>query len=71
MKKTLTVTQAAAILGVTVRTMQRWEQKGRLIPIGRTKTNRRVYSLEQLRAWQGLPQDYDDLAARERGEIVC
>lgn len=52
--KTLTATQAALLLGVTVKTLQRWEREGRLIPISRTKTNRRVYTEAQLRAFQGL-----------------
>jgi len=52
--KTLTATQAALLLGVTVKTLQRWEREGRLIPISRTKTNRRVYTEAQLRDFQGL-----------------
>ena len=39
------------MLGVTVKTMQRWDREGSLSPIGRTPTNRRMYSSEQI---QGL-----------------
>ncbi|MGD0887140.1 MAG: MerR family DNA-binding transcriptional regulator [Thermodesulfovibrionales bacterium] len=46
MEYTLTSRQAADRLGVTVKTMQRWEREGRLIPVGRTQTNRRVYTIE-------------------------
>ena len=54
MKDTLTVTAAAKRLGVTVKCMQRWEREGRLIPAGRTATNRRVYTVEQIAKHQGL-----------------
>jgi len=37
-----------------VKTLQRWEREGRLVPVARTQTNRRVYSLEQLRTFQGI-----------------
>lgn len=48
------VTAAAKRLGVTVKCMQRWEREGRLIPAGRTATNRRVYTVEQIAKHQGL-----------------
>ena len=54
MEDTLTVTAAAKRLGVTVKCMQRWEREGRLIPAGRTATNRRVYTVEQIAKHQGL-----------------
>jgi len=54
MEYTLTSRQAADRLGVTVKTMQRWEREGRLIPAGRTQTNRRVYTTEQIARFQGL-----------------
>jgi excisionase family DNA binding protein len=59
MKHTLTSTQAAKLLGVTVKTLQRWDREGRLKPVARTKTNRRVYTLAQVRAFQGLPVTFD------------
>ena len=54
MEITLAVSKAAAMLGVTVKTMQRWERTRQLIPVARTQTNRRVYSLEQPRTFQGI-----------------
>jgi len=46
--------KAAKLLGVTVKTLQRWEREGRLIPVARTRTNRRLYTESQLRAYIGL-----------------
>jgi len=54
MDDTLTVAAAAKRLGVTVKSVQRWEREGRLIPAGRTATNRRVYTHEQIAQFQGL-----------------
>jgi len=54
MDDTLTTGKAAKRLGVTVKTMQRWERDRILIPAGRTATNRRVYTIEQIAAHQGL-----------------
>ena len=48
MKNTLTSTQVARLLGVTVKTVQRWDREGRLKPEGRTATNRRYYTEEQI-----------------------
>lgn len=48
------ITKAAELLGVTVKTLQRWDREGRLVPITRTQTNRRVYTLEQVRMFQGI-----------------
>ncbi len=36
--------------------MQRWEREGRLIPVARSRTNRRLYTESQLREFQGLRQ---------------
>lgn len=46
--------KAARILGVTVKTLQRWEREGRLMPATRTDTNRRLYTESQIREFQGL-----------------
>lgn len=35
-------------------TLQRWEREGRLVPVARTHTNRRVYALEQVHTFQGV-----------------
>ena len=45
---------AAQFLGVTVKTLQRWEREGRLVPLARTDSNRRVYTESQLREFLGL-----------------
>ena len=54
MKDTIAITQAAKLLGVTVKTMQRWEREGRLVPIARSETNRRRYTVEQVQEFLGL-----------------
>lgn len=46
--------KAAEWLGVTVKTLQRWEREGRLIPITRTDSNRRLYTEAQLREFIGI-----------------
>lgn len=46
--------QAAKLLGTTVKTLQRWEREGRLVPAARTASNRRRYTESQLRAFLRL-----------------
>lgn len=46
-KQILKVGEAAKILGVTVRTMQRWDKKG-ILKARRTITNKRYYLLEDI-----------------------
>ena len=46
--------KAAKLLGVSVKTLQRWEREGRLIPIARTDSNRRLYTEAQLHEFIGL-----------------
>lgn len=48
--------KAAKRLGVSVKTLQRWEREGRLIPVGRTDSNRRLYTEAQLQAFIGWRQ---------------
>lgn len=48
--------RAAALLGVTVKTLQRWEREGRLVPLARTDSNRRLYTESQLRQFLGIEQ---------------
>lgn len=48
--------KAAKLLGVSVKTLQRWEREGRLIPVARTDSNRRLYTEAQIRAFIGLQQ---------------
>ena len=49
---TLTITQAAAHLNRSVKTLQRYDREGLLVPT-RTPKNRRVYTIEQLDAFLG------------------
>ena len=51
MEKTFSVGKAASIIGVHVKTLQRWEREGRLVP-KRTSTNRRIYAESQIREFQ-------------------
>ena len=43
--------QAARLLGITIKTLQRWEREGRLVPAARAASNRRRYTESQLRAF--------------------
>lgn len=56
MENTIGTSKAAKLLGVTVKTLQRWEREKRLIPIARTETNRRLYTISQIRTFIGLKQ---------------
>lgn len=47
------ITEAAKYLGYTTFTLQRLDREGKLKPIGRTATNRRIYSKEQLDRFLG------------------
>lgn len=52
---TLSVRQAADYIGRSVKTLQRLDRIGRLVP-SRSATNRRQYTLEQLEAFLGRPR---------------
>ena len=54
---TMNVRQAADYLGRRVKTLQRWERSGVLIPASRTPTNRRVYTKGQLDAHLGVRRE--------------
>lgn len=56
MESTISTGKAALLLGVSVKTLQRWEREGRLIPIARTDSNRRLYTEAQIRTFIGLQQ---------------
>lgn len=47
------ITEAAKYLGYTTFTLQRLDREGKLKPISRTATNRRIYSKEQLDRFLG------------------
>jgi putative resolvase len=59
MENTMNTGKAAKLLGVTVKTLQRWEREGRLIPVGRTDSNRRLYTLSQIQTFIGIRQTGD------------
>ena len=48
MKRFLSIAEASKILGVSISTLRRWEQEGRLIPDTRTKGGQRRYKLSTL-----------------------
>ena len=48
MDNTYNIAQAAKYLGFKVKTLQKWDREGRLVPAYRTPTNRRVYTQSQL-----------------------
>lgn len=48
MERTYNVSEAAQILGVSVKTLQRWDREGKLIA-SRTPSNRRFYTEKQLK----------------------
>lgn len=54
MENTFSTGKAAKLLGVSVKTLQRWEREGRLIPVARTDSNRRLYTESQIREFIGL-----------------
>ncbi|MDY0267966.1 MAG: IS607 family transposase [Trichloromonas sp.] len=54
MENTISTGKAAKLLGVSVKTLQRWEREGRLIPVARTDSNRRLYTEAQIREFIGL-----------------
>jgi putative resolvase len=51
---TITISEASRRLGVNVKTLQRWERNGKLVPAGRTTSNRRLYLESQIMALQGI-----------------
>jgi predicted site-specific integrase-resolvase len=54
MKNTIDIAKAAKLIGVTVKTLQRWEREEKFIPVSRTPTNRRRYTEEQVQDFVGL-----------------
>jgi len=56
MENTISTGKAAKLLGVSVKTLQRWEREGRLIPVGRTDSNRRLYRVSQIQTFIGICQ---------------
>lgn len=52
MERTLTSHEVARLLGVNIKTVQRWDREGRLKPAGRTDTGRRYYTEDQILAFR-------------------
>ena len=57
MEITINATKAAKLLGVTVKTLQRWDREGRLKPAARSGSNRRLYTESQIREFSGLSRN--------------
>ena len=53
MKDTMNSREVADFLGVSIKSVQRWEREGRLVPEGRTPTNRRYYKRSTILQFQG------------------
>ena len=56
-ESTISTGKAAKLLGVSVKTLQRWEREGRLIPVARTDSNRclAALNLKRLATVTALP----------------
>ena len=70
MKNVIGITQASKMLGVTVKTMQRWDREGKLIPAGRSDTNRRWYTEEQIQEFLGMHK-YGTAGTSKRMVAYC
>lgn len=54
MENTMGTGRVAMLLGITVKTSQRWERAGRLVPAAPTASNRRRYAESRTRAFPRL-----------------
>lgn len=52
MDRTFASHEVARLLGVNIKTIQRWDRAGRLKPAGRTDTGRRYYTEDQSLAFR-------------------
>ena len=59
MDKYYTIGEVSKIIGVTVKTLRRWEESGKLIPDARTAGKHRRYSESQIRNFLGKPLLFD------------
>lgn len=57
MSKLVSIGEAAKVLGVSIPTLRRWEEKGHLLPDERTKGRQRRYDLTRLRPEAYRAQD--------------
>lgn len=53
MKNTLSAREVAQLLGVTTKTVQRWDRTGKLKPIGRQPSGYRIYDAAEVRSLIG------------------
>ena len=60
MEKTYNITQASEIIGVSVKTLQRWDREGKLVA-NRTPSNRRYYTDNQLKEVKEVNFDIKDM----------
>lgn len=66
--KTYTVSQFAKMTGFAVKTLQRWDREGILIPL-RSPTNRRLYTdsdLEFVQGGTGQEETVDDTGTQDQ-----
>src|SRR4030042_6834545 len=71
MNKLLSIQEVASILGVSTKTLRRWEERGIFVPLQRTPGNQRRYSQEQIdifkrqRSGEQVPQTEKNLSSTE------
>lgn len=56
MKNTYNISEAAELIGVSVKTLQRWDRDGKLVA-SRTPSNRRYYTKNQLKEYMEVEDD--------------
>ena len=71
MENTVDISVAAKVLGVTVKTVQRWEREGRLLPIARTDSNRRRYTPSQLQDFLRIKPSSEPASAPKQIVAYC
>lgn len=57
MSRFITIGEAAKVLGITVRTLRRWESKGELIPDRKSECGTRYYDIDRLLGLQDIETD--------------
>jgi len=71
MEKTMGTGETARLLGITVKTLQRWKHEGRLVPAARTTNSRRRYVQCFFSKLCGLLDNHRQLrAALERDHVA-
>ena len=54
----------AELLGVSVKTLQRWDREG-ILKANRTPTDRRYYTYDQYLQFKGINIEYEELSSQE------